>query len=100
MRDGDITRVDDGRERDVLGIQTRFEDRAEAWIVPQRTVGIAADGHDLACAVVDGLRQELGARAALLHADPREPRDGDQAQCHDDRADDRGDAEDLLAFNA
>jgi hypothetical protein len=46
------------------------------------------------------LGQQVGARAALFETDARQLREIDDAQDHDDRADDRRDAKNLLAFDA
>ena len=65
-----------------------------AQLVRERIEGAYKDG--------DFVSHEIynGARAALVEADLREPRQVQEAQDDDDRADDRRDAEDLLAFDA
>jgi hypothetical protein len=91
--------VDNRRERHVLRVQTRLEDRSQPGIAVQRLVGVDACHHHLAGAVEDGVRQQLGTRPALVEADAGQTRQLHQAQDHDDHADDRGDAEDLLALD-
>src|SRR5207248_10420748 len=56
-------------------------------------VGVGVD--HAARAMIDGVRDQLRARAAFLKADPRQAREVQEAQENDDRTDDRRDAEDL-----
>ena len=85
---------------------TFFEYRLDSRIdrspgsVAQRLVRIGAVGDHFAGAMEDGVGEQLGARAALVEADLRQPRQVQHAQHDDDRADDRRDAEDLLALDA
>jgi hypothetical protein len=67
-----------------------LEDRSRAGIALER-LGAGAD-HDLLRAVIDGVGQQLGARARLVQAHARQLRELHHAQDDDDRTDDRRDA--------
>jgi hypothetical protein len=95
----DAVVVDDRGERHVVRIEARFEDRPQARVDAQREAA-AVGRHHVAGTLIDRLLEHHGARAALFQADAGQPREKVQAQQHDDRADDRSDAEDLLAFDA
>ena len=69
-------------------------------IAVQRLIGIDPLDDDFAGAMEDGVRQQLRPRLAFVQADASEASQVHQAQHDDDRADDRRDAEDLLAFDA
>ena len=67
---------------------------------PVRGDGVGVRGHDLLRAMENRVGHQLGARAAFLQAHPRQIGEVQEAQEDDDRADDRRDAENLLAFDA
>ena len=90
--DDDPGGIDDGRVRDVLGIQARLEHRPHPGAAAQPFVGIAALADHLERALVDRVGDEFGARSALVEADEHEPRQMHHAQDDDDRPDDRRDA--------
>ena len=102
MRDGEAFDVHERGVGDVLRIEARFENRPEARILVQCVVrggGVGVGAHHFLCAMKDGVRDQLRARAAVLEADARQTREVQKAQEDDDRADDRRDAENLLPFD-
>jgi hypothetical protein len=102
VRDGGPGGVHDRGKNDVLRIQARLQNRPQPGVGAQRLVlaaGRLRRDH-VPRPIVDGVGQQLGARAALLQADTREVAQKEQAQENDDRADDRRHADDLLGFDA
>ena len=92
--------VHDRRERHVLAVQAGLENGAKSGIGTQRLKRVDVADVDLVRAVSDGVAEEFGARVALVQAHVREPRQVHQAEHDDNGANDGGDAEDLLAFDA
>jgi hypothetical protein len=92
--------IDDRRKRDVLRVQARLEDRSQARIAVQRLVRVDPRDHDLAGAMKHRVGQQFRPRLAFVQAHAGEPRQLHQAQHHDDDADDRRHAKNLLALDA
>ena len=91
--------VGNRRKNHVFGIQTGLENRSQARVVAQRPGEIARFG-DFARAIIDRVRQVLRAGAAFLQADTRERGQVQNAQHDDHHADERRDAEHLLALDS
>ena len=72
--------VHDRREDHVLGVQARHENGPEPGIRAQRLVWRGAGDHHLTRAMINGVGNELRARAALLEADARQPGEIQEAQ--------------------
>ena len=100
VRDDHAARVGERGIHDVLRIQARFENRSQSGVGAQRRQRIGAAHLQLLRALIDRVGHQLGARAALVEADARQLRQVQHAQDDDHHADQGGDAEDLLAFNA
>jgi hypothetical protein len=90
--DGETPHVDDRRENHVLRVDVGFEDRAQAGVGAQGMVRIVALAHHFPGTMEDRVGEQFGASTALLEPHAGQPREVQQAQDHDDRADDRRDA--------
>ena len=100
VRDDDPRCIEDGRIGDVLRVDARLENRAQAGIVAQRRIGIGLTADHLPRAMVDGIGQQIAARLALLETHAGEQGEIDHAQHDDHEHDERRDASDLLALDA
>ena len=88
VRHHDVVRVDDRGEGDVLGIQRRLENRTETGVAAKRRVRIDALDDHLTRAVIHRFGEHIGARLAFFQRHAPEPRQVQQAQHHDDSAND------------
>ena len=100
VRDDEVVHVDDRRKRHVLGVETRGENRPQTGIGAQRLVRIGAFANHFPRPLIDGARDKVCPGLAFFEAHSSEPRKVQQAQHHDDRADERRNAENLLPFDA
>jgi hypothetical protein len=100
VSDRESTGVDDRRERDVLRVQARLEHRPQPGIGADGLERIGAVGHQVSRAMINGVRHVIRSSATLVGAHRGEARQVQNAHTHDHHADNRRDAEDLLAFDA
>ena len=99
-RDDHAARVEDDGAGHALAVNARFEDRAEPRVGTQRFVRLGAVGDHFPRAVEDRVRKKLASCLALVQHDAGDARHVQCAQRHHRDTHDRGDAGDLLAFDA
>ena len=93
-------RVHDRRKADVVAVNARFEDGAQALVFPKGDVGIDVARDDAPGAMEDRVGQHLSPRQALLEHHVGQTIREEGAECHHRQPHDGCHADDLLDADA